>query len=504
MSAELLVTPQGVAAARAALEALDTRLAACMSSPVVMPVERPKLIPPRLEDLVGSHRTRVVDVTERREREMLVQALVEAEVEDKPGGGEAYSFSAIFPVGHFVGDYVTYWGHCTDAPREYHEVCALVLLAMATSDVRFDFPFEPGLRTNLYVLLIGETTRSKKSSAKNIARDIARRVWNPPGGVDVCLPDRSTPEGLARNLAERSGRPSLWAVDEIGPELGEMHTREHMKAKEELLLQLYGQSDYEYSRSKESVQIVGSHLNVLACAADSIFESLSTDQIRSGLLPRFAVVPLESFPPPLSAFEAQARQDNMKRDALVDRLKRLSRGPQADGKDNMRSVSFASEAKEAYHTFELQFMEAMKREALNKEMFARLKIMGIKVAILAAVGGGHEAADKVLVGEADMWRALRVIDRWMGFARAFTQRIGENSFERHVSRVLTWMYSHGGRVRRSEVAQGLHLRAAELNELEKTLCAREEIEVMWGPKPKRGPQQCFWVRCEQKPDEEKP
>src|ERR1700687_3857486 len=117
-----------------------------------------------------------------------------------------------FPDDHFVTKYLQWAIKQCDAPWEYHEAMALYLLGASVPDVRAQLTIYPdGLPCNLYLCLIGETTRYRKSTAMNIGETVYRAVDQK--GV---MPDRMTPEGFIDQLSDRSPGSSLWLHDEFG------------------------------------------------------------------------------------------------------------------------------------------------------------------------------------------------------------------------------------------------------------------------------------------------
>src|SRR5262245_57438763 len=99
------------------------------------------------------------------------------EIENRHPELSPYSFAPAFPPGHFVQDYLDYAAERTDAAYEFHEAGALIALAIATPNVRATLaPYPAGLPTNLYVLGVGPSTTSRKSTAKNIAQSLVEDV----------------------------------------------------------------------------------------------------------------------------------------------------------------------------------------------------------------------------------------------------------------------------------------------------------------------------------------
>ena len=166
-----------------------------------------------------------------------------------PSPPEPYFFRPSFPPVHFVTNYITYASSRTDAPHEFHEGAALVLLANATPGIRATLSAYPnGLPTNLYGLFIGDSTRSRKSTALTIAKDILTRAI-----PKTLMPEQFSPEAFIEQLSARSPGPSCWLVDEFSEMLDKIHHARYMSGLRGLLLQIYGSENYEYRRHSKMV-----------------------------------------------------------------------------------------------------------------------------------------------------------------------------------------------------------------------------------------------------------
>src|SRR5262249_32014466 len=94
-------------------------------------------------------------------------ATATAEAEPTTLAPEApYRFAPAFPPNHFVSRFVAYGAQCVDSAHDYFETVALVALAVATPGLRAKLRQYPrGLGTAFYAILIGDSTRSRKSTA---------------------------------------------------------------------------------------------------------------------------------------------------------------------------------------------------------------------------------------------------------------------------------------------------------------------------------------------------
>ena len=202
-----------------------------------------------------------------------------------------------------------------------------MLLAAATPGVKARLAsHRRGLGTNLYLLLIGDSTRSRKSTSLEFAAELAEGV-----DAECVLPDRASPEGMIQELAVRSGRTSLWLPDEFG----EHYKRLKKKDEDilELLLRLYDGRDYSKRRHAKRIRGGGTvedvdrvtkpHLSILGTTTPTIFDALTSSDVESGFLPRFAFVVPSGTPPrrPQRLVSAEADQGQV---ALRDYLARLA------------------------------------------------------------------------------------------------------------------------------------------------------------------------------------
>ena len=136
----------------------------------------------------------------------VVGAMPDPRLEEQLVTPEPYAFEAAVPSDHFVAQWVAYASRCTDAAYEYHEAAALNLVATCTPTVRARLAQYPnGLGTNAYWLFIGDSTTSRKSTAKDLGRDVLSgcslaayaRMRSRPRGVRGTVGGAATAEHLS-------------------------------------------------------------------------------------------------------------------------------------------------------------------------------------------------------------------------------------------------------------------------------------------------------------------
>jgi hypothetical protein len=409
-----------------------------------------------------------------------------------PPPSEPYRFASAFPADHFVTAFMDYAAECTDAAHEFFEAGGLVCLATVTPNVRARLRQYPnGLPTALYAMLIGDSTRSRKSTAKNLVKDLLHRVL-----PDALLAEHSSPEAFVEQLAERSGDSTAWLIDEIGETIDRLHHQTYLAGLRGILLELYEGGDYTYKRTtkkrkggqsvKDELRIEQVHLSVLGCTTPSLFEILTARDINSGFLARFAVVMPERKPARRPFYEA-GEGDERARNLLTKRLHEIM----VWAASAVRRVSFEDDALVLIDRFceQLEDDEGPDRAAA---MLQRLGAMTIKLAMLAAIGRPEAPDhDALVVSPQDAEIAVTVATRWKRYALAVADRVGENELERTIERCLSCARKRGPRVNRREVARAVHLAKDVLDKVQATLEDRGHIAVTVAKQS--GPDSTTWA-----------
>jgi hypothetical protein len=395
---------------------------------------------------------------------------------------ESYVYTSPCPADHYLTRWIKYAGTRTDAAHEYHEAAALVLLASGTPNVRARLaPYPRGLPTNLYTLLIGDSTTSRKSTSESFARDAQGTAI--PGSL--CA-DHFSPEGFVEQLAGRSADSTTLYIDEFGELLGKLHHAKHMAGLRGLLLTVYGGEDYTYrrhsKRSKSGIkledqdQIERPHLSILGATTPAIFDTLLEQDVTCGLLPRFGIVMPETKPSRRPFFEIAADTERERED-LLTWLRRLHEWSSCEP----RSVIFLSGVLARIDSYAAEIERDCGNPRITetaKAMLQRLTAATVKVAMLVAAGHPNTTGKKDLdVTSTDADAAIRIARRWQRDALRFAARIGESDFERTLQRCLRLVQLRG-RVRRGIVAMTAHVDCRTLDTIRDTLADRELVMIV--------------------------
>ncbi len=405
----------------------------------------------------------------------------------------AYRFDTPFPKGHFVRDYLEYAAKRTDASHAYHEAAGLALLALATPNVRARLdPYPLGLPTNLYVLVLGDSTRSRKSTAISLAADIADAAI-PRGRIA----EGFSPEAFVETLSARPRDSTLWAPDEFGETLLKLRNTKYMAGLVGLLLTLYAGGDYEARRHSKRIKggdkvedidrIEAPNLTILGAATPAIFEGLTESDVTSGLLPRFAIVHPTTQPARKPFYDVQTGTETQ-RNGLVQRLHGIHHA--AIGQSH--AVEFQPGALEVLDAFAESLEESTETNEAAKTMQQRLTAMAIKVALLSAAGWstGLPTTGPLPVSVQDGEMAVTTVRRWAADAKTFAARVGETQFETKLAKCLRLVQQHTA-IPRNDIARAVHVPKKLMDEIEATLLDREQIVTAEKPSD-HGPNQLLW------------
>ena len=376
---------------------------------------------------------------------------------------EEYTFEPAFPEGHFVTEYISYASKQTDAPREYHEAAALVLLALVTSQCKAKLsPYPSGLATNLYISLVGSTTRSRKSTAQKIALDLAKAVV--PAAI---LPNRATPEALIKALSNKHGIATVWMPDEFGVALAEIYNRDFLSGLEELLLTIYGGDNYEYQRSNDALYIRDPHTSILAASTPESISRSGATALESGLLPRFAVVYPKVLPEPRAVTNASTNLA-VERAHLISRLFQIQQWANVN-----KEITFTDDALRALNESEVHMGSGAGS--------GRLPTMLYKSAILSLAGTQRRGQDENMVGTIEAETATHVVARWKQGVESLLPLLykggSDPAMEAQMEFALGVLRNENGQAPRTVVARAISTTKGKLDVIEQTLLDRGLITL---------------------------
>ena len=400
------------------------------------------------------------------------------------------------PEEGFLSEFADWASKKTDAPLYSLQSAGLMALSLACGDtVALPNIFGSGfVYMNLYILLVGPSTTMRKTTVLNYVMDLVPKNQQTGQHYIKALDDVST-QSLNKAAAEagKAMSPLVLNMDEVAG-VFETSKRQgsYLKGLESVLLKCYDHTPILISRTSGDIEAPrGAFTNVFAASTpEPLMEALTSEDIDSGLLPRFLV------------FDARDAQRG-ERLTLMERM--ANRGQWEDeagelrdflyevARDRANGVPLSTDAEGVvtYGTTEVDFTdEALERLDAIDAIFTKeagtdetawgaIKGRGFwhmfKLAGLYAVSrDGREATIELL----DVLRAVHLVETTIGDLGSMSDEVGSNSTERTINEVLEILQGLPKKTLAQElIANRLKLTARDLQELRQTLMVRGLIAI---------------------------
>lgn len=197
----------------------------------------------------------------------------------------------------FIDEYVE-WVR-TRSPRSaevYQRTLALMVLSSVYGNWAYIRPQFGRMYLNMWCLIIGDTTATRKTTAKNLALSLIRG-WEARTGLKIEIGSDSTSEGLTKVLSDRDGEVSLFHRDEFHGFIKELFTKNYLSGMMEYLTALYDGEVLQTIRATVGAgnnKVITTVFNMLMLGVPGgregekgVADVLNTSNFASGFLPRF-------------------------------------------------------------------------------------------------------------------------------------------------------------------------------------------------------------------------
>lgn len=398
------------------------------------------------------------------------------------------------PPEGFLTEFQKWASMKTDAPEYTLQAAGLVALSLACGDnlvLRGIFSDDP-IYMNIYALIVGPSTTMRKTTVLNYIRGILPRNQMTDQEYIVFLDDVST-QALNRALSDggKHQAPTVLNVDEVAGLFETIRKQNsYLSGFEKVVLQAYDHTPIHIARTNGKIDVPeGAFLSVFAASTpEPLMQVLSSDDVETGLLPRFIV------------FDARDAHRGARR-SLLDRLqdddawraKKVELQAflydvaknRADGvPDGMTTfghpsfprttIGYDRDALVRLDAIDAQFHDEV---ALDTTAWGAIKGRAfwhiVKLAGLYAVSrDGRDATVQL----PDVLRAALLVETTVSDLARMQQEVGANDLERLVAEVGTNL-SITPRLSRTGFARKKKLTARELKELQDTLLVRGLIAI---------------------------
>lgn len=392
----------------------------------------------------------------------------------------------------FVDNYCAVSRELINSPTSYHRLCGLWV---ASNLLGRNCVFIDGVSdifANLWILILGATTKFHKSTTMEFAKDILLKV-----DEDAIASTAFTPQGFWKRLKDRQNSCLTSAIyyDEVAGMFDQMRADYNAGGKENLI-RLYDGQTVRYDRSHDSININTSYVTFLGGGIPSrMSELLSWRDIELGFLGRF-LVSLETVPNPYVPrsqidyhMAVQIKNLVVQATKIRDRWGELWKILLRHNEENQPEYLFPNEIDNEQKRYQFYFTpEAQKRfnefdhiiaydESINENMHlaavhARLPSLCKKLAtIYCACECPTSFGPVVDIELSHVMRAIRDINIYREHIVNLTQNVGITEIEKTIITIFELVYKNP-RIERREIAKAVKLTKKDLTVILDTMIDR--------------------------------
>jgi hypothetical protein len=363
----------------------------------------------------------------------------------------------------FVDRYIDWSQKKTDAAVEYQIAGAFTILSSCFSDTGHAVPKYGKMGLNLWFMILGETTRSRKSTSRQLMLRIVRE-YEKFAGYQIDVGSDVTAEGLVKLLSVRDKQTSLFHRDEVQGMFKDFINKTYMATAAERFTELYdghvpvivrSTGGSSPGKGMQSERAETNFLMYLMGITSKTADVLTTEYFRSGFLARFIYVIADA---PDRTFESEAikqadevevrsRDDEM--DNIVRSLYDAYLYWQKKGAPFPRPVRLTDEALERFNKFKWEmgeYTQGHDHEESIEPSRQRLALSIWKCAILLAM---YDKSDEVELKH--MLIAIHYSEDWFRNLVRMAGAISASEWQREVDLVESMIASKGGRMRYEDV-----------------------------------------------------
>ena len=391
----------------------------------------------------------------------------------------------------FINKYVAWAGKKTDGAVKYQIASAFTVLSAAFSDTGYGTPKYGKLGLNLWFMLLGETTLSRKSTSRQLMLRVLR-AYEKTIGYQIDIGSNVTAEGLVKHLSGRDKLTSLFHRDEVQGMFKEFVTKTYMATAADQFTELYDGHVPVVIRSTggssatsavQSDRAETNFIMYLMGITSKVSEILTVDYFRSGFLARFLYVTADA---PDRTFELEAVEQAPEEETATARdyeMEQMVRSIyesklwwEKKGAPFPRPVRLSEDALHRFNKFKWDmgsFTEGHPNEESIEPSRQRLSLSIWKCAILLAM---YDRSDEVEISH--MVIAIHYAEGWFTDLVRMASSISESEWAREVDSLEAFVTNKGGKVRYDEAYKRFgNKKKREFDEMLETLRSQGRLRV---------------------------
>lgn len=354
----------------------------------------------------------------------------------------------------FIDEYLAWAGSKTDAAEQYHIASAFTVLSTVFADFGHATPFWGDTPLNLWFMVLGSTTLSRKSTTKSLMLKVIEGLEEENYTYD--LGSKFTAEGLDEALRAGANRSALLHRDEIQAFMKEIDQKAYLAGIKGELTEIYDgkvTGKLRASGEKKDMQRKGARVALSLFTMgirDQLADYLSLEDFQSGFLTRFIYVHAEN-PKRTAESDYVKQQDKTERTkgdpafhSLVDKLKEARDVWEGwnDPTERTIAVPCTDEAWARWNKFITDALDAAQKQSRSNVLEAgasRLNNSVLKAATLLAMS---DMCDEVELKH--MLAAINYCGQWFQHLVAMTERISESNWKRRQDKLIEAIGAKGG------------------------------------------------------------
>ena len=384
----------------------------------------------------------------------------------------------------FVDDYKEWGELATDAVPIYHELSAFILLSAFTAgNLKLKTSYGE-LIPNLWGLVLGDSTLTRKTTAMRMAMDLMLEIDR-----DILLATDGSAEGLLTGLSTRPSKTSVFYKDEVSGFFDAINRKDYLAGMPETLTALYDVPPLFTRRLRKDTITISNPVFIFFAGGikDKVHSLLSEEYVLSGFLPRFLIVSGDTDVSRIRTTGPATLHSGERRDKIRERLVNLYEayyktapitiaGQQTEI-NATTEVELTKEAWQRYGEIEMAMVnqaQSSQIQLLALPAFERLSRSLLKMSCLLAASRSEPDEAKIQATDTDIATAAKYVQDWGRFTIEAITNAGRTTTQRALDRILGVIERNPG-IPRSRVMQQYHLTKKEMDMIVDTLIDRGQI-----------------------------
>lgn len=386
----------------------------------------------------------------------------------------------------FIEKYIKWGEEATDASVEYHELSVFILLSsLLSGNLKLETSFGT-IRPNIWGMILGDSTLTRKSTAMRMAVDIIDFI-----DTDILLATDGSAEGILTGLAGRPGKPSMFFRDEVVGFFDSIRKKDYLAGVPQLFTQLYDSNPVRRVLRKELITVDNPVFIFFGGGIrDQFFVACDDSFVYSGFLPRFLIVSGTTDRTRLRRLGPPTPELSEKKQAIYSKFHEIYHAYYQEGEVEIlgqpaiepvsTTAHLTPEAYDLFGEISDRMVEAAGKapdEGKAYPTYERMSWSMLKMALLAAACRQTPQDFQIEVTDADLRRAAKYVQQWGQHSLDVIANLGQTVANRTVDRALKYIRDHPGATR-SNMSRAMNLTKRQVVEIEETLEARGHIRII--------------------------